>query len=116
MIKLQNKEATTNDLVELLEGLVTDWVFNRGDAWEILIFYRHFVSMYPEYIDFVDYRAPQDDPDIGFRFILDDDNSFLELEYDADSESWTWYFRNRKKGNDAQGKINNLKEVKVLSS
>ena len=71
-----------DEAFEFILSCVKDKTIKRKEAWDLLSFYDKLCKEYPNIIDQWDMRPPQDDPDIGFVFVLDDDEKVLEIEYD----------------------------------
>jgi hypothetical protein len=106
----EEKESEVANLFEYLDACEMDKLLSKGEAWDILVWYRDFLEGFSGYVHLLEYHAPQVDPDIGFRFVFDDDRKFLEIEY-SEGE-FNYYFRDRKTEWDKEGPLVHLGLIK----
>lgn len=106
---ISEKEAQISDFFEYLNACVEDKLLKKEECWNLLTWYKELIQEYPEYTRILDYSPPQQYPDMGFRFIFDDDVKFLEIEYNKGE--FTYYIRDRETEFDKNGKFHNMNQL-----
>lgn len=106
---ISEKEAQISDFFEYLNACVEDKLLKKEECWNLLTWYKELIQEYPEYTRILDYSPPQKYPDMGFRFIFDDDVKFLEIEYNKGE--FTYYIRDRETEFDKNGKFHNMNQL-----
>jgi hypothetical protein len=98
------------DTIEYFHSCVEDGNFSKSVAWDLMMFYISFVNAYPEFITLIDMQLPDSDMGLGFRFILDDDTRFIEIEHKCDK--LCLYSMDRETGYDESSNYEGIEQLK----